>query len=60
MFNLYKIQNLRVFYVARSFETNFVQIGCVVFEIMMFYDFYYLIHNLETKNPITMKFNNLI
>ena len=58
--NLYEIQKLRVFQVARSFEINFVQIGCLVFEIMKFHDFYILIHNLWTKNPITMKFNRVL
>ena len=57
MFNHNEIQKLRVLETARSFETSFIEIGYVVSEILMFRDFYILIHNLQTKNPITMKFN---
>ena len=55
MFNLYKIQKLRVFKIARSFDTNFIEIGCVVSEILMSRDFYIFKHNRQSNSPIAKK-----
>ena len=48
MFNHHEIRYLGVLKTARSFDTYFVQIGCVVSEIMEFHNFYILIHNKVT------------
>ena len=46
MFNHNEIQKLKVLGTAQSFETNFIEIGRAVSEILMFRDFYILKHNL--------------